>query len=116
MQAEAVKPADTGGTGHTRPPGSEQTKFSFSFLLILDEGGLREGWVKSAYSPLAATARPPNHNKQQHRLRLRRQKQLSQPTQEAPGVPGHQCRLGADSKWFPVAGADEFFKSKVAFF
>jgi hypothetical protein len=29
--------------------------FSFSFLLILDEGGLREGWVKSAYSSLAAT-------------------------------------------------------------
>jgi hypothetical protein len=30
--------------------------FSFSFLLILDEGGLREGWVKSAYSSLATTA------------------------------------------------------------
>jgi hypothetical protein len=36
--------------------------FSFSFLLILDEGGLREGWVKSAYSSLAATAGPQNHN------------------------------------------------------
>jgi hypothetical protein len=28
-----------------------------SFLLILDEGGLREGWVKPAYSSLAATDR-----------------------------------------------------------
>jgi hypothetical protein len=28
--------------------------FSFSFLLILDEGGIWEGWVKSAYSLLAA--------------------------------------------------------------
>jgi hypothetical protein len=37
--------------------------FSFSLLLILDEGGLREGWVKSAYSLLAATAVPQNHNK-----------------------------------------------------
>jgi hypothetical protein len=36
--------------------GSEQKTFSFSFLLILDEGGLREGRVKSAYSSLAATA------------------------------------------------------------
>jgi hypothetical protein len=32
-------------------------KFRFSFLLILDEGGLREGWVKPAYSSLAATGR-----------------------------------------------------------
>jgi hypothetical protein len=31
---------------------------SFSFLLILDEGGLREGWVKSAYYSLAAAAGP----------------------------------------------------------
>jgi hypothetical protein len=38
--------------------GSERKKFSFSILLILDEGGLREGWVESAYSSLAATARP----------------------------------------------------------
>jgi hypothetical protein len=37
--------------------GSERKKFSFSFLLILDEGELREGWVKSAYSSLAATGR-----------------------------------------------------------
>jgi hypothetical protein len=36
------------------------------FLIILDEGGLREGWVKSAYSSLAATAGPQNHNKQRH--------------------------------------------------
>jgi hypothetical protein len=36
--------------------------FSFSFLLILDEGGLREGWVKSAFSSLATTAWPRNHN------------------------------------------------------
>jgi hypothetical protein len=42
---------------------SERKSFSFSFLLILDEGGLREGWVKSAYSSLAATAVPQNHNK-----------------------------------------------------
>jgi hypothetical protein len=27
--------------------------FSFSFLLIPDEGGIWEGWVKSAYSSLA---------------------------------------------------------------
>jgi hypothetical protein len=38
------------------PSGSEGKTFSFSFLLILDEGGLREGRVKSAYSSLAATA------------------------------------------------------------
>jgi hypothetical protein len=36
--------------------------FSFSFLLILDEGGFWEGWVKSAYSLLATTAWPRNHN------------------------------------------------------
>jgi hypothetical protein len=36
--------------------GLERKTFSFSFLLILDEGGLREGWVKSAYFLLAATA------------------------------------------------------------
>jgi hypothetical protein len=29
--------------------------FSFGILLILEEGGLREGWVKTAYSSLAAT-------------------------------------------------------------
>jgi hypothetical protein len=73
--------------------------FSFSFLLILGEGGLREGWVKSAYSSQAATA---------GRQRIitnsgTRQRLLSQ------GVPGHPCRLGADSKWFPVEGAAEFF-------
>jgi hypothetical protein len=33
---------------------SERKRLVFSFLLILDEGGLREGWVKSAYSSLAA--------------------------------------------------------------
>jgi hypothetical protein len=32
-------------------------RFSSSFLLILDEGGLREGWVKPAYSSVAATGR-----------------------------------------------------------
>jgi hypothetical protein len=48
--------------------GSERKKFSFSILLILDEGGLREGWVKSAYSSLAATARPQSHSYAAKRL------------------------------------------------
>jgi hypothetical protein len=39
-----------------------RASFSFSFLLILDEGGLREGWAKSAHSSLATTAWPRNHN------------------------------------------------------
>jgi hypothetical protein len=76
---------------------SEKT-FSFSFLLILDEGGLREGWVKFAYSSLAAAAGPHNHNKQQH-----------QATHAEQSVPGHPCRLAANSKWFPIAEAAEFF-------
>jgi hypothetical protein len=36
--------------------GSEQKTFSFSSPLILDEGGLRDGRAKSAYSLLAAAA------------------------------------------------------------
>jgi hypothetical protein len=56
--------------------------FSFSFMLILDEGGLREGWVKFAYSSLAATAGPQSHNKQRHQARHAEQ-----------SVPGHPCRV-----------------------
>jgi hypothetical protein len=37
---------------------SERNCFSFSFLLILDEGGFRGGRVDSAYSSLATTACP----------------------------------------------------------
>jgi hypothetical protein len=39
--------------GRRFPPSkqlSEQKPFSFSFSLLLDEGGLREGWVDFAYS------------------------------------------------------------------
>jgi hypothetical protein len=41
--------------GRVIPSENEQETFSFGFLLILDEGGLREGRVKTAYSSLAAT-------------------------------------------------------------
>jgi hypothetical protein len=58
--------------------------FIFSFLLILDEGGLREGWVKSAYSSLAGrqnggktaanlrqkTAPNRNHNKKRRQGKM----------------------------------------------
>jgi hypothetical protein len=40
------------------PPWSERKCFSFSFLLILDEGGFRGGRAKSVYFLLAATACP----------------------------------------------------------
>jgi hypothetical protein len=40
-----------GDSPPTQPPPSEP--FSFSFSLILDEGGVREGWVNFAYSLLA---------------------------------------------------------------
>jgi hypothetical protein len=90
------------------PPWSEGKSFSFSFLLILDEGGFRGGRAESAYSSLAATACP-RHQKPAETEGNRRQNHNKQ---QPASLQSKAYRADLDSKWFPTVKVAEFFEPK----
>jgi hypothetical protein len=99
--------------------GVDRKTFSFCFLLILDEGGLREGWVKTAYSSLAATESCPGSLGQgiitnSHTSYAGRSSKLVYTG--GTGRAGPPVPPGYEIKMVSVAGAAEFYNPKSCVF